>query len=63
MTQDECIVLSLFDYSGNMVRPWAEAGYLCYCVDLQHPAGETRQGNIVLVGADIREWLPPFARV
>jgi hypothetical protein len=56
-------VLSLFDYTGNMVRPWAEAGYLCYCVDLQHPPGESKDGNIVFVGADVREWLPPFARV
>jgi hypothetical protein len=59
----EPIVVSLFDYSGNMVRPWAEAGFLCYCVDLQHPAGERREGNIVRVGADIQEWLPPYASV
>lgn len=30
------IVLSLFDESGNMVRPWAEAGWDCYCVDLEN---------------------------
>lgn len=29
-------VLSLFDYTGNMVRPWAEAGYSCYCADTKH---------------------------
>lgn len=29
-------VLSLCDFTGNMVRPWAEAGYGCVCVDLQH---------------------------
>lgn len=57
------IVISLFDLTGNMVRPWADAGYLCYCVDLQHPPGETRDGCIVRVGADVREWLPPFAPV
>ena len=60
---DQQIVVSLFDHTGNMVEPWAKAGYLCYCVDLQHPAGEHREGNIVRVGADIREWLPPFAPV
>jgi hypothetical protein len=43
--------------------PWARAGYLCYCVDIRHPAGEQRQGNIVRVGADVREWLPPYAQV
>lgn len=57
------IVVSLFDYTGNMVRPWADAGFLCYCVDLRHPAGEDREGNIVHVGADIREWLPPYGPV
>ena len=56
----EKTVISCFDLTGNMVRPWAEAGYLCYCVDIQHPQGETRQGNIIHVGADMRDWLPPF---
>ena len=63
MFEHEKIVISLFDFTGNMVAPWAEAGFLCYCVDLQHPPGEVRQGNIVRVGADVREWLPPYAPV
>jgi hypothetical protein len=57
------IVISLFDYTTNMVRPWADAGFLCHCVDVKHPAGEQREGNIVRVGADILEWLPPYAVV
>lgn len=57
------IVVSLFDFTGNMVRPWAHAGYTCYCVDLQHSPGNTQVGNIIHVGADVREWLPPYARV
>lgn len=56
-------VISLFDYSANMVVPWAKVGFLCYCVDLQHPAGKNVDGNIVRVGADVREWLPPFSEV
>lgn len=60
---DQPIVISLFDYTTNMVRPWALAGCLCYCVDVKHPAGEQREGNIVRVGADILEWLPPYAKV
>lgn len=52
-------ILSLFDYTTETVKPWAEAGYLCYCVDIQHPAGETRNGNIIRVGADLYEWTPP----
>ena len=53
------LVLSLFDYTTNFVKPWADAGFLCYCVDSQHPPGETRDGNIIRVGADILEYLPP----
>jgi hypothetical protein len=59
----EQIVISLFDYTANMVQPWADAGFLCYCVDLQHKAGNQRDGNVVRVGANVREWLPPFAPV
>ena len=57
------IVVSLFDRTGIMVEPWAEAGFTCYCVDLQHPPGTTGEGNLRKIGADVREWLPPFAEV
>jgi hypothetical protein len=57
------IIISLFDYTGNMVAPWAAEGFLCYCVDLNHPAGEHRDGNIIRVGADVREWLPPYGLI
>jgi hypothetical protein len=57
------VVVSLFDYSGNMVMPWAEAGFLCYCVDIRHPQGEHQQGNIIRVGADVRDWLPPLGPI
>lgn len=30
------IVLSLYDYTGEAVRPWAMAGYECHCYDIQH---------------------------
>ena len=58
------IVLSLCDLTGNMVRPWREAGFECWIVDLQHPAGEQHidddhMGRLVRVGADITDWLPP----
>jgi hypothetical protein len=29
-------VISLCDRTGNMVEPWAEAGYDCYCYDIEH---------------------------
>lgn len=28
------IVASMFDESGNMVRPWAAAGHTCFCFDI-----------------------------
>ena len=59
----QSIIISLFDFTGNMVEPWAKAGFLCYCVDVRHPAGESREGNIIRVGVDVREWLPPYAAV
>lgn len=56
------IALFLFDRTGQMAEPWAEAGYDCYCVDIQHDKGERRDGNIVFVGADIHRWTPPLGR-
>ena len=28
--------ISLYDYTGNVLKPWAEAGYECYALDIQH---------------------------
>lgn len=52
-------IISCFDKSLVFVQPWAAHGYLCYCVDIQHPKGETKDGNIIKVGADVLDWLPP----
>jgi len=59
------IVLSLFDKTTNMVKPWAEGGYGCQCVDIQHdpPDGLFRHslpepGEIHKIGADMRDFLP-----
>lgn len=44
-----------------MVRPWAEAGARCFCIDIQHE-NTTTEGNITFIGADIlqdlTEWMP-----
>jgi len=53
------IVLSLCDRTCRAVQPWADAGFECWCVDLQHEPGVHRVGNIVRVGADVTQWLPP----
>lgn len=52
-------VLSLCDYTTRMIRPWLEAGYECYCVDLKHPAGYTQpESGLWLVGADVNTFVP-----
>ena len=62
---DSKIVLSLFDASGIMVQPWAEAGYHCITVDIDNDWLENTQvvgwngGTIHRVRHDIRDWLPP----
>lgn len=30
------VIISLFEYTGTMLRPWADAGYTCFAYDLQH---------------------------
>ena len=31
------IVISLYDFTGEALKPWAEAGYSCLAFDIQHP--------------------------
>lgn len=43
-----------------MVKPWAEAGYECLCLDWQHPIRRDKvKGNITYRWADIRQLTPP----
>lgn len=49
-------VLSLFDFSGVMVTPWADAGYDCYIVDIKHPPGVNPVArNVTAVGCDVAD--------
>lgn len=60
------VAIFLCDRSGVMAEPWAQAGYRCYCIDIQHqirvlartkayPSG----GYIVFQWGDVRTWVPP----
>jgi len=60
--KDGLAALFLFNLTPTMAQPWADAGYDCYCVDLQHPKGESRDGHIIRVGADVHRWTPPLRR-
>ena len=65
-------VISLCDRTGVMVEPWAEAGFDCIIVDIQHssphgtredfPAHAHRpwMSRVTKVGTDVRSWLPPL---
>lgn len=52
-------VVSLFDVSGVMVKPWRDAGYECWVVDIQHQEGVHRGvDGIIRVGADLTKPVP-----
>jgi len=56
-------VVSLCDRTGNMVRPWAEAGADCLCLDMQHSIRADRvervgAGTITYRWADVRSLTP-----
>ena len=53
------LVVSLCDKTGNMVRPWAEAGYDCLCIDTCHPLRSgTQDGTITFSWGDVRSITP-----
>ena len=56
------IVLSLYDFTGEACRPWAEAGYACHAFDIQHKdtvvegyanGGFIRYGGVDLHNLDV----------
>ena len=56
-------VVSLCDLTGNMVMPWAEAGYRCLCLDIAHSIRREREtevgsGSIVYRWANVRSLTP-----
>lgn len=57
------VILSLFDYSTNMVKPWIKSGYKAFVVDIKHEGTvkeSIKTGELIKVGADIMNWLPPL---
>jgi len=60
-------VISLCDRTGNMVRPWAEAGFECWCVDIQHSIRKTKTehvgaGLIHYEWGDVRSYRRPTTK-
>ena len=54
------IVLSLYDFTGEAVKPWAKAGYECHCYDIQHDDTKVVYyeggGSIHYKYADLYQW-------
>lgn len=59
MLSSQPIAIFLFELSTETARPWADAGYLCYCVDTQHAPGYHREGNIIRVGLSVFDFELP----
>lgn len=53
------VVVALYSKTDTMVRPWLEAGHSAVIVDLQHPEGETVDGRLTRIGANMLDWVPP----
>lgn len=60
------IVLSFFDFTGNMVEPWAADGHECHIFDIRHPPGSTQKAPGItahhadLLSGKIDEITAPF---
>ena len=46
-------VVSLYDFNGHALKPWAEEGYECYAYDIQHPHEGEERGGIRFVHANL----------
>lgn len=56
--------LFLCDLTGIAAQPWAEAGYECWCIDIEHSIRKPRveqngAGLIHFVWGDVRNFRPP----
>ena len=46
-------IVSLFDYTGEALKPWAEAGFECFAYDIQHTG--THRDGISFLHADLHD--------
>ena len=52
-TNRPLVVISLYDFTGEALRPWAERGYTCHAFDIQHPREGTFSDGIHYRHADL----------
>jgi hypothetical protein len=54
------LILSLFDLSTNMVKPWAANHFPCLCVDIQHKQNFAKLGPYIYIcNTPIQNFIPP----
>jgi len=55
------VVISLYEFTGTALIPWAKRGYQCYAYDIQHSADDIREehfkggGSIAYCHADLHD--------
>lgn len=49
------IALSLYDFTGVMVQPWARNGHECICVDWQHPKEGRFENGTSFIRLDLND--------
>ena len=48
-------IISLYDFSGEALKPWAHAGYACYAYDIEHPPSGRISEGIHYKHADLHD--------
>lgn len=51
------VAVSLYDMTGNMLRPWAREGFHCFCIDIQNDGRSEQVGSGVIhfINANLRD--------
>ena len=53
LKQIQMQIVSLFDYTGEALKPWAEAEFECFAYDIQHTG--THRDGISFLHADLHD--------
>ena len=60
-TNNDKVVVSLYEFTGVALRPWAKRGYTCFAYDLQHDNTKIERfdggGSIHYLHADLHNTL------
>ena len=48
-------IISLYDFTGAALKPWAHAGYACYAYDIEHPPSGRMTKGIHYEHADLHD--------